>query len=243
MVGAVGQDALAPPALQLLQDSGVNLACLRRIPGLSTGCASICTDSCGRNQIAVALGANTQLCAADLPDALLKPDAILLVQMEADPDQVAIAMRRAHAAGMRVVLNLAPARPLPLAVLRHAAVIIVNEDEAAELASHTGCPASAAALHEALGPAIIVTLGSAGAEAAGPQGPVRVGAPRIQAVDTTAAGDCFAGVLAANLLPNAPLSAHHDPRLRRRRSRLHASRQPAQPSHRGQPSTPSCAHS
>ena len=106
---------------------------------------------------------------------------------------------------MRVVLNLAPARALPLAVLRTAALLLVNEDEAAELAVHTGCGANAAALHEALGVTVIRTLGSEGAEAAGPQGPVRVAAPRVRAVDTTAAGDCFAGTLAAGLLRHGPL--------------------------------------
>ena len=205
MVGAVGEDSLAPLALAVMAESGVDLAALRRNPDASTGCAGIATDADGRNQIAVALGANAVLSANDLPEALLKPDNLLLVQMEAEPDQVAAAMRRAHDAGMRIVLNLAPARLLPQPVLHTATLVVVNEDEAEALAGQFGCAATAAALHAALGVTIIRTLGSEGAEAAGPDGAVRVAAPRVDVVDTTAAGDCFVGTFAAALVRTMPL--------------------------------------
>jgi ribokinase len=210
MVGAVGQDALAPLALAVMVQAGVDLAAVRHIPDAATGCAGIATDAQGRNQIAVALGANARLTADDLPADLLNPRNLLLVQMEAQPDQVAAAMRRARDAGMAVVLNLAPARPLPQPVLRTAKLIVVNEDEAEMLAGQCGCAASAAALHDALGATIIRTLGGAGAEAAGADGPVHVAAPRIAVVDTTAAGDCFVGTLAASMLRGLTLPAAMD---------------------------------
>ena len=205
MVGAVGADELAPLALAVMADAGVDLAHLRRIPGASTGCAGITTDSRGRNQIAVALGANALLSVNDLPDALLKPNHTLLVQMEAELDQVAAAMQRGRAEGMRVVLNLAPARVLAKDILQTADLIVVNEDEAEVLAAQFACEATAKALHSVLGITVIRTLGGEGAEAAGADGQVRVASPPIHVVDTTAAGDCFVGTLAASIGRQLPL--------------------------------------
>ena len=212
MVGAVGADDLAPLALAFMDASGVDLASIRRVPGASTGCAGICTDAQGRNQIAVALGANALLSATDLPRASLRRGDVLLVQMEADQAAVAAAMRLARDAGMQVLLNLAPARTLPVAVLQLAHLLIVNEDEASVVAAQLGCEATAAALQAALGIEIIRTLGSEGVEAATGQSSVRIAAPRVEVVDTTAAGDCFVGTLAAALcrgmaLPDATARA------------------------------------
>ncbi|WP_158746940.1 ribokinase [Acidisphaera sp. L21] len=205
MVGAVGEDDLAPLALAGMMESGVDLAHLRRIPGVATGCAGVATDIAGRNQIAVALGANALLSADDLPVILTTPGSVLLVQMEAEPQQVAAVMRRAYVSGMHVVLNLAPAGLLPKEVLAAASLIVVNEDEADFLSAQFGCEATAAALHLVLGVTVIRTLGGEGAEAAGPDGPVRVTPPRIHVVDTTAAGDCFVGTLAAAVSKGLPL--------------------------------------
>ncbi len=207
MVGAVGDDELADPALAVLARAGVDLSAVRRVPGARTGCASIGTDPQGRNQISVALGANAELRSADLPDALLAPGAILLAQMESDPAQVAAILERGYAAGMFVVLNLAPMRMLPREALRRVAILVVNEDEAEALAVELSCAPSAASLHGELGATVVRTLGRDGAEAAGPGGALRAQPPSVQAVDTTAAGDCFVGTLAAELRRRRPLAA------------------------------------
>ncbi len=199
LVGAVGEDGLAGIALHGLERAGVNLVDVRRLPGIATGCASICTDQAGRNQIVVALGANQHATADQIDPALLRPGATLLLQMEGDPEAIATVIRRGRAAGCRIILNLAPAVPLPTGVLRLLDLLVVNEDEAETLAALLGCTRDAGALHAALGVRVIRTLGAEGAEAATADGQVHVAAPRVRAVDTTAAGDCFVGVLAAAL--------------------------------------------
>ncbi len=212
MAGAVGPDGLAETALAGLRAGGVDLSRVR-VADLATGCAAIHTDRAGRNQIVVAAGANRAAGAAAVEDALLGPDTTVITQMECDPVQTAMLIRRARVRGARVIHNLAPAGPMALEVLKLVDVLVTNEDEAAWLGAHiraeTGathrdgvdhdCDGRAAGLHAALGSTVVRTLGAAGVEWAGPAGAGRLAAGAIDAIDTTAAGDCFVGVLAAAL--------------------------------------------
>ena len=196
MVGAVGEDALAEAALAGLRRAGVDLSGVTRVAG-STGCAAICTDPAGRNQIAVGSGANRGARADQVDDAALGPGHTVLLQMETDPAETAALIRRGR--GARLVLNLAPAWPLDDDALRAVDLLVVNEGEAEWLAARLGVAATAGALHTALGPVVVRTLGAAGSEFAGHGGHGVVAAHSVQAVDTTAAGDCFTGVMAAGL--------------------------------------------
>jgi ribokinase len=162
-------------------------------------------DGAGRNQIAVAPGANLAARAADVP-ALGAGDTLLL-QMEVEPRENAAAIARARAAGARVILNLAPAAALDPAALAALSLLVVNEPEAAWLAAALGCGASAAALHAALGVEVCVTLGERGAEAAGRGGAPHAPAHAVTVVDTVGAGDAWCGVLAAALDRGLPLEA------------------------------------
>lgn len=204
MAGAVGRDALADGALALLRETGADLSRVARVEA-ATGCAAICTDPQGRNQIAVGAGANLLARADQVEDAALGPGTTLLLQMETEPAEVAVLVHRAHALGTRIVLNLAPARPLDADALRGLDLLVVNESEAAWLAGQLGAQATAAGLHAALSVGVIRTLGAAGAEyaAAGEAGAMPAWA--VQVVDSTAAGDCFTGVLAAALDRGAAL--------------------------------------
>lgn len=202
MVGAVGTDALAAPALALLTESGADLTAVLRHDG-PTGCALIAVDGEGRNQIVVAPGANAVVRATQLADARLGPETTLLLQMELPPPETEAVIARARAAGARIVLNLAPALPLSDDALRAVDVLVVNEAEAEWLAGRLGTGATADALAAHLGVAVVRTLGADGAEAPG----LAVPAPAVVPVDTVAAGDCFTGVMAAELDRGATLAA------------------------------------
>ncbi len=208
LAGAVGRDPLAEVALSAARAAGVDLSRVAATDA-PTGCAAICVDPAGRNQIAVASGANALAHAAQVENAALGPGVVLLLQMEVPAAETAALAARARARGARVVLNLAPPGDLPDDALRAVDLLVVNEHEAAWLAARLGCGADAAALRAALGGGldVAVTRGEAGAEAATAAGPARAPAFPVAATDTTGAGDCWCGVLAAALDANAPLEA------------------------------------
>jgi ribokinase len=199
MAGAVGRDALSAGALRLLRESGVNLERVAEVDA-STGCAAIMVDARGANSIAVGSGANLFAVASQIEAAVLGPEATVVLQMEVAPEQTALLIERARKVGSRIILNLAPAAALSEAALRMLDVLIVNETEGVWLAEHLGCAASASGLHERLGGiAIVLTKGGDGAEVASADAIWHEPACPVVVIDTTAAGDCFVGVLAHRL--------------------------------------------
>jgi ribokinase len=199
MAGAVGRDSLGEGASRLLMDAGVNLDRVQSVAA-STGCAAIAVDPDGNNAIAVGSGANLSVRASQLEDALLGPEATVVLQMEVPAVEITSLIMRARAAGARVVLNLAPASALAEDALRALDVLVVNATEAAWLAEYLQCRPTAAALRDRLsGVSVIVTRGGEGAEIASPDAIWHEPAHAVEVVDTTAAGDCFVGVLAHRL--------------------------------------------
>jgi ribokinase len=204
MAGAVGRDTLATSALTLLREAKVDLTRVSETDA-STGCAAIVVDPAGDNAIAVGSGANLVARQSQIEDAVLGPTSTLVLQMEVPAEETAALIYRAHAKGTRIILNLAPAAPLPEDALRKVDVLVINETESAWLAPHLGCADSATQLHDRLNIVIVRTLGAGGLELATAGGVAMVPARSIIAVDTTAAGDCFVGVLAAALDRGATL--------------------------------------
>jgi ribokinase len=192
--------------LALLREANVDLARVVETDS-STGCAAIAVDPAGDNAIAVGSGANLTARQAQVEDSLLKPTSTVVLQMEVPPDETAALIHRARVNGSRIILNLAPAAAISEMALREVDLLVINETESAWLAGHLGCADSAAALHNHLGVVIIRTLGGDGLEAATQSGVTTLPARAIIPVDTTAAGDCFVGVLAAALDRGATLTA------------------------------------
>jgi len=203
-VGAVGSDAFGATALAAMRRSRVDTERIETLDG-PTGIATVWVDPSGRNKIAVASGANGRLAVTAAERMRLGPGDTLVLQMEVPVETVVAAIGRAEIAGARVILNLAPARPLPVDALRRLDVLIVNEVEAAEIGASLGIGIAdhgerARALATRLGTTVITTLGAEGAVAATRSGAAHARAAlAVNPVDTTGGGGCFVGVLASGL--------------------------------------------
>lgn len=190
MIGAVGRDGFAEMALALLRRDGVELSCIAA-SDRPTGCATIAVDPRGENQIAVASGANLTVAASQVPNRLLGPRTTLVLQREISVSENALLIERARARGARIILSLAPAGPISPAQISDIDIIIANEGEAVALGGDA---------RRELRQALVVTRGAGGAVAYLPSGgQIAVPALPVVPVDTTGAGDTFAGVLAAGL--------------------------------------------
>jgi ribokinase len=198
MVGAVGDDEHGAAARAAFAAEGVDTTLLEVIPGEATGVALIAVDRAGANQIVVASGANHRL---DHLPGLPQGDGVLLVGFEVVDEVVSQAVAAARTRGWPVVVNPAPARPLPVCLRASGAILVPNEGELGVLGG------DAAALRELTGGPVVVTLGAAGARLVDGDRDVLVPALAVEAVDTTGAGDTFAGVLAAALAEGRELPA------------------------------------
>jgi ribokinase len=206
MVGRVGCDAFAGLLLENLAAAGVDCAFVVRDLEAATGVALIVVDDAGQNSIVVASGANMRLSPADVDaaEAAIAVADVLLLQLESPLETVTRAAEVAHAHGVTVILNPAPARSLPAELLSSVDVLIPNEVETTLL---TGLPvddqAEAGAAAEALRGlgvgVVILTLGERGALLVGTEGVECFPAFDVTPVDTTAAGDAFVGGFAVAL--------------------------------------------
>jgi ribokinase len=202
-VGLVGRDDLGGEARRDLAESGVDVSGLGEVDE-PTGAAAILVDERGENIIAVASGANASLDGDQVTAALNGIDAdhaVLLANLEVPDDAVSAAARAAGDRGWPIVLNPAPARVVPAEVVAACRVVVPNEAEAVTLGG----------VDELLGggaDAVVVTRGPAGADLHRAGVPVHhQDAFRIDAMDTTGAGDAFCAALAVAVAEGRDLEA------------------------------------
>lgn len=210
MVGAVGRDEFAAPAVSLLRAGGVDLSSVRTVDG-PTGVALILVDSTGENVIAVIPGANGTLTAASAETLDFHSGDALVLQLEVPFAAIAVAARRARERGACVLLNFAPFRTEALPLIEHATHLVVNESECSLISEALGVRASephaqALMLAARYGIAVIVTLGKDGALLVEQGRSQKIQALAVNAIDTVGAGDTFCGYLAAGLSVGQPLS-------------------------------------
>ena len=203
MIGAVGDDAFAQEALELLNEAGVDLSGVRRA-GAATGVALILVGGDGENMIAVIPGANGAVSPGDVEAAAIDSGDTVLLQNEVPGDTVKAALAAARRVGALSILNTAPWRDDRAELIGHADIIVANETEFDLAAGSLALAGSSrgekmAAFVTQTGRIIVVTLGAEGVIAATKDGISRASAPRIAPVDTVGAGDAFCGYLAAGL--------------------------------------------
>ncbi len=211
MVGRVGADAFGAALIASLQANGVDTSGVARAPE-ATGVALITVSASGENTIVIAPGANGTLTPEDITGyaPYITGADVLLLQLEVPLPIVEAAAALARRHGVPVILNPAPAQPLPASLLRHVTYLIPNQHEAALL---SGLPAAtaeqmaaAAAALQAQGVGnVIVTLGAQGAVVFSGATATAVPSFRVDVVDTTAAGDAFVGGFAVALTEGRPL--------------------------------------
>lgn len=198
LIGAVGDDADGVAVLTTLTAAGVDCGRVARSAGLPTGLALITVDQAAENTIVVAAGANAAVQVDDDDHATLEAADVVLAQLEV-PQSVVVEAARRRRDGVPLVLNAAPSAPLSDELVAEVDLMVVNEHEARDLTGVDDLEeATTQLLH--LVPAVLVTLGSAGATLRRRgEAPLFVPAPEVEAVDTVAAGDTFCGAFAAAL--------------------------------------------
>ncbi len=210
MIGRVGDDAAGEFLVTALRADGVDTSHVVVDPVAGSGLAVITLDDAAENAIVVSPGANARMTPADVAaaDDALADAGVTLLQLEIPMSAVVAA---AAAGDGLCVLNPAPARPLPVALLERTDVLVPNRSELAILSGS----AEAATVDEAAAQAaallphgtVVVTLGADGALVVAGGRVEHVVAPTVVPVDTTAAGDAFCGALAEGLARGEDMAA------------------------------------
>jgi ribokinase len=212
LVGRLGQDAFGQQLRAFLAGQGVDLTLVRDVGETHSGTAII-TVADADNTIVVIPGANGMVCADDVAAPVVEKGDIAVSQFEIPLPAISAFFTRARAAGARTILNPAPMRAFGRDLLDLVDILVLNETELALLAKadlrESDEPArfadAATSLATRHSQTICVTLGKRGALAVTDGDTVVVPGRHVRAVDTTGAGDCFVGALAAQLAKGVSL--------------------------------------
>lgn len=207
LVGSVGSDDLGNKLVSDAAAIGVDVSRVRHSHAAATGTALIAVNAAGENTIIVAGGANAELSATDVKDEDLENAPVVVLALEIPMSTVSSVAERAAAAGARVLLNASPTHDLPVSLLQHVDVLVVNEGELAQLLGNQPVPPSweqrAERLLELGVHSALVTLGAKGSvvldQKTGRPVVTHIDAVPVVARDTTGSGDAFLGAVAAEL--------------------------------------------
>jgi len=207
LIGRVGNDDYGRTLRDELKSNGVMVSGVAYSDTAETGLAVVTRDSTGENNVIVMSGANAEAIHDQIPDEILLKGSVLLMQMELPLDQTITLLERAHARGVKTILNLAPAIMLPKKALGHLDYLIVNSIEARQMAEKLKLKTenNALKLAQALalqgGLTCIVTIGKAGSVAVTKDGQAwaveTMPLDQSLVVDITGAGDAYCGTFAA----------------------------------------------
>lgn len=207
MIGKVGCDVFGDDTLRNFTELGINTAHVHRTSEAASGVAPIAVDADGCNAIIIIMGANDLLTREEIEaarDEIARAD-VVVGQLEIPLDITLAVLRMAHAAGVRTIFNPAPAKAaLPDECYQMSDIICPNESETALL---TGMPVETLAQCEAAARellrrgarTVILTLGARGCLLVDATRAIHIPAQRVQAVDSTGAGDAFVGSVACLL--------------------------------------------
>jgi ribokinase len=206
LIGRLGQDAFGDELKAFLGAQGIDLSFVRQTAETHSGTALI-TVADADNTIVVIPGANALLSAADVTAPTLAKGDIAVSQFEIPLPAITAFFQRARAAGATTILNPAPARQLDRDLLDLVDILILNETELGLLTktklSDTDDDArfieAARSLPVGRDKIVCVTLGRRGLLALVDGKPLAIAGCAVKAVDTTGAGDCFVGAVAAQL--------------------------------------------
>lgn len=204
MVGAVGTDAFGAELVEFLRGNGIDTDSVERVSGPS-GTAVIVVDAAGENHIVVVPGANAELRATRVPG----PGQVLVAQFETPVQTTTEFFRAGRLVGARSILNPAPAAVIPTELLALVDILVVNEtelgvvsggdvDDQPTIADIRG--AQDRLRDSGFAGCLVTTLGARGVVAVVDELVIEVPGRPVEVVDTTGAGDCFVGYLAAGLV-------------------------------------------
>lgn len=215
LVGKVGDDGMGLRILNALRRNEVLTSGVATAETLPTGLAIVMREKSGENRIVLAAGANAEVQSDQVPNEILGPANVLLIQMETPWQQSLEVMKRAKEYGAKIIFNAAPVRRFAAEALSYADYLVVNEIEAVQLGAMLRLPEQKDFSHlakflaaKAGGPCII-TLGAHGLVCVDKGGAGwKIGAlPVPKVVDTAGAGDCFCGTFAAAIHNKVSLPA------------------------------------
>ena len=206
-IGAIGQDQIGYTMRDAFAQDGIDITAIEEIPNQSTGLAMIQVADSGENSIVISAGANGELSPelVEKHQAIIAQADMLLMQLESPIEAVTLAAKLAKQVKTKVALNPAPAQPLPQSLLSLVDMITPNETEAEILTGVKVVDEQTAALaadkfHQVGIETVLITLGAKGVYVSEKGNGQIISGFRVQALDTTAAGDTFNGGLVTALL-------------------------------------------